>query len=56
MPLIVILLLVASGMKLHDIKKWKQANRTYMRLLMGLLLIALGWMLMLIANGTINLG
>jgi len=56
MPLIIILILVASGMKLHDIKKWKQANRSYMRLLIGLLLIALGWMLMLIANGTINLG
>jgi len=27
-----------------------------MRLLIGLLLVALGWMLMLIANGTINLG
>ncbi|MCH8003168.1 MAG: GAP family protein [Nanoarchaeota archaeon] len=56
LPLIIILILVASGMKLHEIKKWKQANRSYMRLLIGLLLIALGWMLMLIANGTINLG
>jgi cytochrome c biogenesis protein CcdA len=55
-PLIIILLLVAAGVKLHDIKKWKQANRPFMRLLIGLLLVALGWMLMLIANGTINLG
>ncbi|MBS3102432.1 hypothetical protein J4458_03215 [Candidatus Woesearchaeota archaeon] len=55
-PLIVILLLVAFGVKLHRIKRWKQANRSYMRLLIGLLLIALGWLLMLIANGTINLG
>jgi len=56
LPLIIILILVASGVKLYDIKKWKQSSRSYMRLLIGLLLIALGWMLMLIANGTINLG
>lgn len=55
-PLIIILLLVASGVKLHEIKKWKQANRPFMRLLIGLLLVGLGWLLMLIANGTINLG
>ena len=56
LPLIIILLLVASGMKLHQIKKWKQASRPFMRLLIGILLVALGWMLILIANGTINLG
>ncbi len=55
-PLLVILILVAAGKKLHDIKQWKQANRLYMRLFVGLLLIALGWLLMLIANGTVNLG
>jgi len=55
-PLIVILLLVASGVKLHEIKRWKQANRPFMRLLIGLLLVGLGWLLMLIANGTINFG
>jgi len=55
-PLIIILILVACGMKLHEIKKWKQSSRHYMRLLIGLMLIALGWLLMLIANGTINLG
>ncbi len=56
LPLIVILLMVASGVKLHEIKKWKQSNRSYMRLFIGLLLVSLGWLLMLIANGTINLG
>ena len=55
-PLIIILLLVASGVKLHEIKRWKQANRPFMRLLIGLMLVGLGWLLMLIANGTINLG
>jgi len=56
MPLIVILLLVAGGMKLQEIKKWKQANRPYMRLLVGLLLVGMGWLLILIANGIINFG
>lgn len=55
-PLVVILILVAAGKKLHEIKRWKQKNRPYMRLLAGLLLVAMGWLLMLIANGTINLG
>ena len=55
-PLIIILLLVASGKKLYEIKKWKQSNRGYMRLFTGLLLIAMGWLLILIANGIINLG
>jgi len=56
LPLIVILILVASGMKLHSVKAWKQGARGYMRLFIGLLLVALGWLLILIANGTINLG
>ena len=56
LPLIVILLLVASGKKLQSIQKWKQASKPYMRLFVGLLLVAMGWLLMLIANGTINFG
>ena len=56
LPLIIILLLVAGGMKLQKINSWKHKNKPYMRLLMGLLLIWLGWLLMLIANGTINFG
>lgn len=55
-PLIAILVLVAAGMKLTKIKKWKQSNRPFMRLLIGLMLVAMGWLLILIANGTINLG
>ena len=55
-PLIIILFLVAGGKKLQNIKAWKMKNRSYMRLFAGLLLIALGWLLMLIANGTFNLG
>lgn len=55
-PLIVILIMVATGTKLYKIKKWKQDQRGLMRLLIGLLLVAMGWLLMLIANGTINFG
>ena len=55
-PLVVILFLVAGGKKLHEIKRWKQSNRTYMRLFIGLLLVFMGWLLILIANGTINFG
>lgn len=55
-PLIVILLMVAFGVKLPALKKWKQDSRGYMRLFIGLTLIALGWLLILIANGTVNFG
>lgn len=56
LPLIVILLLVAGGIKLPAIKAWKQKARGLMRLAIGLLLVGLGWLLILIANGTINFG
>ena len=55
-PLIAILVMVAMGKKLHEVKKWKQESRGAMRLLIGLTLVAMGWLLMLIANGTINFG
>ncbi len=56
LPLVIILLAIRAGTRLHTIKKWKQKNRAYMRLATGVLLVLLGWILMLIANGTINLG
>lgn len=56
LPLLVILLLVAAGVKLPAIKAWKQESRGLMRLLIGLLLVGLGWLLIMIANGTINFG
>ena len=55
-PLIVILLLVASGLKLYHVKRWKQENRGMMRLFIGLTLVGMGWLLVLIANGTLNFG
>lgn len=56
LPLVVILILVAAGTKVDVIKNWKQANKGYMRFAMGGMLILLGWLLILIANGTINFG
>ena len=55
-PLIIILCIATIGKKLHKVKRWKQENRGFMRLAIGLMLIAMGWLLILIANGTINLG
>ena len=56
MPLIIILLMVAFGMKLHKVKRWKQEYRGFMRLLIGLMLIGMGWLLIAISNNMINLG
>jgi len=55
-PLVVILVLVAMGKKIQEVKSWKQDNRGFMRLAIGVLLVGLAWLLILIANGTINLG
>ncbi|HEX9679525.1 MAG TPA: hypothetical protein VGA08_02810 [Candidatus Saccharimonadales bacterium] len=55
-PLIVILVMVAGGSKISSVAKWKEESKGTMRLFMGLLLASLGWILILIANGTINFG
>lgn len=55
-PLIVILLMVAGGVQLNAVQGWKNDSRGMMRLMIGLLLVGLGWLLILIANGTINFG
>lgn len=55
-PLLIILVMVASGTKISAVSKWKEESKGTMRLFMGLLLAALGWILILIANGTINFG
>lgn len=56
LPLLIILCLVAAGMNVTKIKGWKEGNKGYMRFGIGLLLITLGWLLILMANGTINFG
>ena len=56
LPLIIILFMVAGGTKISAVSKWKDESKGTMRLFMGILLLALGWVLILIANGTINFG
>lgn len=57
LPLIIILFVVAfSHHKLTGIKDWKNSNRRYMRLAIGVTMVILSWLLMLISNGVINLG
>lgn len=56
LPLIVILIIFLIGARITSIKMWKQKYRAHMRLFTGLLLIGLSWLLILIANGTINFG
>jgi cytochrome c biogenesis protein CcdA len=56
LPLAMILIMVIRGSKISTITKWKEESKGVMRLFIGLLLISLGWILLLIANGTINLG
>jgi len=56
LPLLVILFMVAGGTKINAVSKWKEESKGTMRLFMGLLLAALGWILILIANGTVNFG
>ena len=55
-PLVAILILVVAGKSLYNVKKWKQEYRGVMRLCIGMLLVLMGWLLILIANGTVNLG
>jgi cytochrome c biogenesis protein CcdA len=55
-PLLIILGLVAGGAKISTVQKWKEESKGIMRLGIGLLLVALGWILMLIASGVINFG
>ena len=54
LPLIIILALVYFGVKVQKIKRWKQNYRRWMRLAIGLILVALGILLILIAYNVIT--
>jgi multisubunit Na+/H+ antiporter MnhB subunit len=49
-----ILFLVYFGIKVQRIKRWKQDYRRWMRLAIGLVLVALGILLILIAYNVIT--
>jgi cytochrome c biogenesis protein CcdA len=56
LPLVLLLIVIASGVKVSAIQRWKEESKGKMRLGVGLLVIALGWTLMLIASGVLNFG
>jgi len=56
LPLIIILSLVFFGVKAKRIKEWKEKRKKWMRLFMGIVMIILGILLILWANGTISFG
>jgi cytochrome c biogenesis protein CcdA len=53
---VLLLIVIASGVKVSAIQRWKEESKGKMRLGVGLLVIALGWILMLIASGVLNFG
>ena len=56
LPLIVILAFVYFGVKTEKVKSWKESQKKWMRLFMGIVMLALGILLILWANGTISFG
>lgn len=56
LPLLVILIGVYSTLTVTHVENWKSKYRKWMRLFTGLVMIALGILLILYANGDINLG
>ena len=56
LPLIIILSVVAFGVSAESVKAWKDKQKKWMRLFIGLIMIALGILLILWANGTISFG
>jgi cytochrome c biogenesis protein CcdA len=56
LPLLIILALVYFGMSTKKIKSWKQEQKKWMRLAIGIVLLILGVLLILWAQGIINIG
>jgi hypothetical protein len=54
-PLLILLILIVNGVRVSTLMRWKEESKTTMRLGIGLLLITLGWILILITSGTLNL-
>ncbi len=56
LPLLILLILVVNGVRVSTLQRWREETKGNMRLGVGLLLITLGWILILITSGVINLG
>jgi hypothetical protein len=53
-PLIIIFIAILRGIKISAILKWKEDNKAMMRLSIGLTHIVLGWIILLLLNGTLG--
>jgi hypothetical protein len=53
-PLIFIYLFVTRGLKISAVLKWKEESKGVMRLSIGLVHLILGWLVLLLLNGTIG--
>ena len=57
MPLIIIVVMSYFGSyKVSEMKEWKHMNKSRMRLAAGLLMVALGWVLLILATGIVRFG
>lgn len=56
LPFLAIVILILTGVKISAVQKWSDESKSLLRLGAGFLLIILGWILMLIANGVMNFG
>lgn len=55
LPLVIIVLLAYSGTNIKSVHSWKQNKRKWMRLAIGIIMIALGILLILFSTKIINL-
>ncbi len=56
LPMVLLVGVVASGYRVSAVQRWREAAKGRMRLGTGLLLIMLGWIIILTANGVLNFG
>lgn len=54
-PLLLVAVLVASGANVHSLLSWKEESKHVMRLSIGLLYVALGWILLVFLAGGLHL-
>jgi hypothetical protein len=56
LPMIILIVMVAAGVKISRVQKWREESKGQMRLGIGLLLVALGWVIILVTNGVTSFG
>jgi hypothetical protein len=57
LPMLILLgLVTVGGVRVSTLQRWKEESKGKMRLGVGILLIALGWILILVTSGVLNFG